>query len=114
MSNRIASAKYRIVTSGESAEIDFAEFMETMSPVMQRQYIAWNILAGYTPEKVTEPNDWLLRKVRTLNTLDILKPMKEKDVEIKERIEEIEKGCLTILLWLHEYNFTLAQYDNRE
>lgn len=114
MSNMIASAKYRIVTSGESAEIDFAEFMETMSPVMQRQYIAWNILAGYTPEKVTEPNDWLLRKVRTLNTLDILKPMKEKDVKIKERIEEIEKECLTVLLWLHEYNFTLEQYDNRE
>lgn len=106
MSNMTASAKYRIVLkNGRYPDIDIARFLETMSPVMQRQYIAWNILSGYTPGKVTEPNDWLLRKVRTLNTLDILKPMKERDVEIKERIEEIEKECLTILLWLHENNY---------
>ena len=105
MSNMMASAKYRIVKGGEPADIDFAEFMKTLSPVMQRQYIAWNILAGYTPGKVTEPNDWLLRKVRTLHTSYVLKSVKEKDAEIKERIEEIEKECLTILLWLHENNY---------
>lgn len=112
MSNMTASAKYRIVEKNDRyPDIDIARFLKTMSPVMQRQYIAWNIIAGYTPEDIAKPNDWLLRKVKTLHTLEILKSKEKEEVEIKERIEEIEKECMAVLFWLYENNCMLELYE---
>lgn len=112
MSNMTASAKYRIVEKNDRyPDIDIARFLETMSPVMQRQYIAWNIIAGYTPEDIAKPNDWLLRKVKTLHTLEILKSMENPGVEIRERINEIEKECMAVLFWLYENNCMLELYE---
>lgn len=99
--NMIDSAGMRFVVKDAQADADaVSEFAEAVAPIYQRQYIAWNILAGYTAGEIGNDSEWLLRRVNTLHELSALKAHSKDNAAIEQHIADIENACEGILVWL--------------
>lgn len=89
----------------ENSILSIDQFTEILAPLLQRQYIAWNAIAGYTPGVITRSSEWMLKKVNTLYTLTELKSHENDNIDIKNRVSEIRRECVSILSWLYELDF---------
>lgn len=115
MHNMMTSAHLRFVNIENQPEIDNVtvdQFKDAVASVVQYQYIAWNILAGYMPGDITKASEWTLKKVNTLYPLSILVANQDINDSAKERIKDVEDECKSILCWLKVNNFELKKQDN--